>query len=92
MDSQNGHAARERLLRTTWPKDKTEAPAAKALFEAAKIEQAQEDAAADEARRLKKIRELCAQLKYLTLGSCQDRWKRIAEIVDTLRPLITKDE
>ncbi len=71
----------ESLIRTGWPKDKLEAAKVKAEVEAAQ-------AAADEQRKLKLIRQLAAEIKYLTLGSCRDRWQRIAATVDKIKELL----
>ncbi len=78
-------SARARHLRSEWPATKQDAPAAKALFEAAKCEQQQEDAAAIEAKRRKAILGLAAELKYAAIGGT---WERIKSTVAKIQELM----
>lgn len=80
MESQNGHTARTRHLQSDWPQSKADAPAAKALFEAAKREQTQDDQASDWTRRKAALDKMAAELRFilrLQHGTQDEHRKRI---------------
>ncbi len=87
MDSQsNGHTARDKLAATPLP-NKDNWAAFKAAHAAAAKELELADAAADDERRLKEMRKLACEVKYLTFGECRDRWARINAILNSMTSL-----
>lgn len=85
----NGFTARERLLRSEYPRDKSAAPAFKELFTAAVEEHKAADAKEIEARKLKVIRELATELRYLTTPvEVPNRLPRITATVAKINELL----